>query len=322
MKTNYVLNSKEQVNYNGQTLYLRIKSMDVTNPVVLFLHGGPGTPDRSIIMKHQAPLAEFCTMVAWDQRCAGHAYDKKAIGKETLTWDVVLQDVYNVISYLKERFGKQKIYIVGHSYGSMLGAMTAQKFPDDIEAFIGIGQVVDLVQSEVISYQFTLDEAKKRKDAKAVKLLEELGAPVNGQYKDGNVFLQRKYLSKYGGGTYGSNQSHNMMILSLLPLFLKDYSIFDMLFKYLKGNLYSIKQPIMTEPLNFFDVIKELNVPVYLLLGHHDYICSSALGEKWFNGLKAPIKELVWFEKSAHSPHWEETELWNQTFLSKVLKIQ
>ena len=199
----YTIDSSEIINVTGNEYYLRIRSQNPSNHVVLFLHGGCGAADRPFIMKWQSPLAEICTIVAWDQRGAGIAYDRRIAKTESLTKELYIEDLNNVINYLKRRFNKEKIIIVGHSFGSQLGVWYAQRYPQNIECYVGIGQVVDAVENERISYEFTLNEAKKRNDRAALKVLESIGPPVNGFYKDDKMLVQRNYLNKFGGIKYG-----------------------------------------------------------------------------------------------------------------------
>lgn len=185
----YLIDTSEKVSVNGSNYFLRIRSQDISNPVVLFLHGGCGAADRPFIMKWNSPLAEYATIVAWDQRGAGLAYNRKVAKTEVLTKELYINDLHNVVQYLKKRFTKNKIILVGHSFGSQLGVWYVQKHPENVESYVGIGQVVDAVRNEEISFEFTLNEAKKRNDKRAIKVLEQIGPPVNGFYKDDKLLL-------------------------------------------------------------------------------------------------------------------------------------
>lgn len=118
---NFTIDKNEIINFNSNKYFLRIRSGNENNPVVLFLHGGCGSPDRAQVMKYQSPLAEKFTLVAFDQRGSGYAYDGKEAKSLDLTKEIYVEDVHNVVDYLKQRFNKDKIIIVGHSFGSVLG---------------------------------------------------------------------------------------------------------------------------------------------------------------------------------------------------------
>lgn len=314
----YLIDTSEKINVNKNDYYIRIRSQNKENPVVLFLHGGCGAADRPFIMKWQSPLADKCTIVSWDQRGAGIAYNQKT-KSETLTKELYISDLDNVIRYLKERFRKDKIILVGHSFGSELGVWYAQKYPENVESYVGIGQVVNAAKNETISYNFTLQEAKKRNDKRALKTLREIGPPINGFYKDGKLLVQRNYLNKFGGIIYGKYGNSIINTLPKIPCMFKEYSFFTML-KYVKANTHCLSQPIGQEKVDFLSEVKSLDVPVYLFMGKWDYNTAYDLAKEWFEQLSAPHKEFVTFEKSGHTPQWEEPEKWNTEFIEKVLE--
>jgi len=320
MPAKYKIDVAEAVIVNGETYYLRIRSNNLDGPVALFLHGGCGSADRPWVMKYQSPLAAHCTIVAWDQRGAGMAYDPKKARTEDLTKEQYIQDAYNVIQYLKERFQKEKIILVGHSFGSQLGVWICQRCPEDIECFVGVGQVVGTPRSEEISFQFTVDEATKRGHKRALRKLYEVGPPVNGFYKDNKVFVQRNYLAKYGGVTYVTHGGFIANTLFLIPAMFREYSLLTML-RYMKANFYCQNTSLAKERINFFEEAKELKVAVYIFQGRHDYNTPFELAEQWFHALEAPEKQLVWFERSGHEPQWEQPEEWNRAFVECVLKV-
>lgn len=313
----YTIDSSEKIKYNNQTYYVRIRTCDINNPVVLFLHGGCGSPDRAQVIKYQSPLADKFTLVAWDQRGAGLAYNKEEAKSLVLTKDVYVEDAHNVVCYLKERFNKDKIIIVGHSFGSVLGVWLADKCPDDICAYIGVGQCIDYIENEKLSYEWALNEAKRLNDRKAINTLQKIGSPSNGKYSGNHVksiMKQRSILHKYGGATYANRKPYwQELLFHDVPILHKEYTL-SQLIKYVKGLSYSPNQPLATTNPDFMNTVKSLDVPVYLLLGRHDRNCVSALAEQWLNLLNAPEKQLIWFENSAHSPQWEEPELWNKQF--------
>ena len=200
----YEIDCKEVAEVGGEKYYLRIRGQDVKNPVVLFLHGGCGSPDRAHMLRFQSPLAEKFTLVAWDQRGSGLAYDKREAANTVLTRELIVSDAVNVVGWLKRRFGKDKIIIVGHSWGSAIGVWLAQAVPEDICAYVGIGQVVDYVRNEQMSYVWTLEEAERTGDVKPLETLAEIGYPENGVYAGDNracQMKQRAVLHKLGGAT-------------------------------------------------------------------------------------------------------------------------
>jgi len=318
---NYAIDTKEKISYKGNDYFLRIRSLNENNPVVLFLHGGCGSPDRAQVMKFQSPLANRFTIVAWDQRGTGYSYDKKEAKSLTITKDIYVEDAANVAEYLKARFHQDKIIVVGHSFGSVLGVWLAKQHPENILVFVGIGQCIDYIANEELSYDWTLEEAKRVNDKKSVKKLEKIGRPENGIYQGNHskcVLKQRAVLHKLGGATYANRKPYICELLFHdVPIMREEYSISGLI-KYLKGLSYVMKQPLANTNPDFINTVKSLNVPVYLTLGRHDNNCVATLAERWLNQLEAPEKKLVWLENSAHSPQWEEPEKWNEIFCELV----
>lgn len=314
----YALNKKETVLYENGKFFIRIKTCNLNNPVVLFLHGGCGCPDRGQIMKKQDSLSKDFTLVAWDQPGTGLAYDKKEASKVKHTKESYVEDTHKLLLYLKKRFHQEKIILVGHSFGSVLGVWVAAKYPEDIRAYVGVGQCIDYIENEKISYAFTMEQAVRNRDQHSISVLKRIGSPDEmGRYKNNHsrsISKQRAILHKLGGATYSNRKPYWMEILKNdLPLMLPEYG-FRGLVKYWKGLQYVSQCPVAEVNPDFINHVKELQIPVYLLLGHHDYNCCYELAEKWFEQLKAPDKKLIWFEQSAHSPQWEEPEAWNETF--------
>lgn len=311
-KMEYKIDTKEFVQIGGIPQNIRIRTSDTTLPVLLFLHGGPGVCDRFWVIPYQSGLADCATLVCWDQRCAGLTYNSKE-NYDGLTVGRMVEDAAELILYLKKRFHKEKIFLVGHSWGSLLGVLVAQKYPEHIAAYIGMGQFVDGPENEILSYQFVLEEAKKRGNKKAVKALEKVGWPQDGKYRSQkDMMTQRKYLGKFGGGVYKSEES---TITSIVVPILKspEYNIFEVL-RYAKGSMLSLK--LLWEQVvahHLCESVKKLEVPVYLTQGRHDQNTPVAIAQKWFDALKAPSKQWIWFENSAHSPIKEEAATWQAT---------
>lgn len=313
----YEINEKTRAEFGGEIYYLRILGCDKSAPVVLFLHGGCGSPDRAHMLRYQAPLAKKFVLAAWDQTGSGLAYDKKTADRIELTKERIVKDAVNVIGYLKKRFGKEKIIVVGHSWGSVLGVWVAQTCPNDISAYVGVGQAVDYAMNEEASYLWTLEEAEKAGDKKAVATLHDIGAPKDGYYAGDHrksQMKQRAILHKLGGATYANRAPYWRELLSHdVPLILREYGLSGAI-KYVKGIAYSASSPMARIDPHFFDTARKLDVPVYLLLGRHDMNCVRTLATEWLIKLRAPEKRLILFENSAHSPQWEESEAWNRAF--------
>ena len=316
---NYAIDEKLTLTIGGIPQSVRIRSTDASLPVLLFLHGGPGVCDRHWVLRDQSSLAQIATMVCWDQRGAGLTWSSK-LKSEDMTVSRCVEDAHELIAYLKERFHKKSVYVVGHSWGTCLGTLLAQKYPEDVAVYIGMGQFVNGPENEEISYDFVLEEAKRRNDSKALAALEKIGRPKEGKYASmDDLMVQRDLMTKYGGEDYG--ESDGIMKSMIIPILRSpEYSLFDM-WKYYKGAFFCLNS-MWDEVvgLRFDETVLELKMPVYLTEGRHDQNTPIPIAERWFNQLKAPYKEWIWFEKSAHSPIKNEPELWGKTVKDIVLK--
>ena len=317
-----VINNAYDIDVNNDRQNIRILSTDENNPIILFVHGGPGVCDRSTVIPNQKEyLADDFTMVCWDQRMAGKNY-RGYKAKEKMTLDQQVEDLRCVVEYLCTRFKKDKIYIVGHSWGSVLSCLFLSRYPEHIKAYVGMGQFVNGPENEGLSYDFVLDYAREHGNEKAIRDLEKIGRPVDGLYAGGMdaLMVQRNYMTKFGGGTYKGRES---IYNSVLKPFLTsgEYKLIPDLYRYYKGCFYCLDQ--LWEDiakLEFDRDLTRLEVPVYLFQGDHDKNTPTVLTKKWFEMLEAPYKEYVPFHESAHSPINEECELWGNTLKEKLLK--
>lgn len=318
MKRRFPIDEHIRLKHDDTTLDLRLRGTSESLPVVLFLHGGPGVCDRHFILEEQAALTDVCTIVCLDQRGAGKSYSREQ-GKRHMDMETVLGDAIAVIDYLRERFHQEKIYLVGHSYGSYLGVLLAARVPEKIAAYVGVGQLANGAENERISYEFVWNEAQKRKDEKAIRELVRIGAPVNGFYRSlDDLTTQRNLMTKYGGAAHGKKQG--MISSMVLPVLRSpEYTLWDLV-RYAKGAYYNMRElwrQVIT--CDFLSTVQKLDVPVYITAGRHDRNTPPELAKRWLDALDAPKKEWFWFEESAHSPIREEKEKWNETLRTRVL---
>ena len=305
--------SLEKVQLGGLDQWIIIRSHDITNPILLFLHGGPGSVEGPLAYKFESELEKYFVFVNWDQRGAGKSYSKK-IPKESMNIEQFISDTVELINILRSKFNQKKIFIVGHSWGSILGLSIVQRYPELFYAYIGIGQVVNIRENEKISYQFVYEEAKKIGNKKALKQLEKI-QPYTGENIK-SLKIQRKWLAKFGGFMHGEK---SMWPLIKIGLFSPEYSIKDM-FKFYKGiNFSTEKLWVDMFKINFFNQVPEIKVPVYFCVGKYDYNTPFELVERYYEQLQVPKKKLIWFEKSAHNPNFEEPQKFDELLINQVL---
>jgi pimeloyl-ACP methyl ester carboxylesterase len=291
---------------NGTTQWLSIRGRDRRNPILLFLHGGPGSPTMPVAYTFQSPWEDYFTAVQWDQRGAGKTYaanDPTAIAS-TMTIEQMTSDAEVVVRYLQKQFGKQKIFLLGHSWGSVLGVSLAQRHPDWFYAYLGVGQMVNMQRNEEEGYKFALEQARAHHNSEAVQELSALapypGGP--GQLTFDKIGAQRKWLMYYGGLIYGRTDfSYDGNARLLSPDYTqKDLDLVD------EGSLFSVTHLLGPLAAVNLDSITNFKCPIFLFEGRHDYDVSHELAAAWFSHLDAPSKKLVWFDNSAHMVMQEE----------------
>jgi pimeloyl-ACP methyl ester carboxylesterase len=305
------------VTIGGAEQWLLIRSENTANPVLLFVHGGPGTSQLTLMRRNTEPLEKYFTVVNWDQRGAGKSYEairdssKMHIGQ-------FVSDIHELTGYLKARFHKDQIVLVGHSWGSVIGLLAIAQRPELYSTYIGIGQMSDMAQSERISYDWTLQQARAANDRKAVEKLTEIGPPPYAGDWRSKFMAQRRLLGKFGGEFYGSKTGAFGVVIQNL-IWSTEYTLSDRanFFRGIFGSVRLLFPELLR--VNLFQQVPEVSVPVWFMLGRHDYEVPSILSAQYFDALKAPQKTLCWFEKSAHLPNTEARDLFNQIMIQKVL---
>jgi proline iminopeptidase len=311
-----------RIDIGGIKQFIVIRGKSTQNPVLLMLHGGPGSPQMPMNLKYNKELEDHFIVVNWDQRGAGGSYSS-TMPDDSININRMIEDTRELSQYLISRFSKDKIFILGHSWGSYLGMRTIQKYPELYKAYIGIGQVSNQRKSEELSYQFVLAKAKETGNKKAIKQLEEIGYPTNGLYKnmEKSMMIERNWVMQYGGAAWQKDK-FDMLNLFILPIFTcREYTITDKL-NYMKGMNKSLKilwDPLMNQQL--VDVVKKVNVPVYILQGAHDYQTCFSEAKKYFDILEVPRKEFIEFSNSAHMlPYNLERNKFHDVMINKILK--
>jgi pimeloyl-ACP methyl ester carboxylesterase len=281
-----------------------IRGKDTTKPVLLYLHGGPGDPEFPFVHQFDPFIEDMFVVCYWDQRGAGLSYSEN-IPPETMTLDQFVDDAMKVTQYLSAKFHRRKIWLMGHSWGTMLGSFTVYRYPELYSGYISIGQVGDQSRAEKISYDYVLRKARELNDRKAIRKLEAIGSPPYNDPHEAldKMTIQRKYVVRYGGAV----KKGNLYAEAIKPIvFCKEYTFSDKI-NYLRGMSFSKKylwDVIMKT--NLFRLIPEQKVPVYILQGKSDYETTYSVAKDYFDALKAPVKRFFPFDDSAHSPNFEE----------------
>ena len=258
---------------------------------------------------------EYFTVVQWDQRGAGKSYDPAIV--DTLTVDQMRDDLDAVIAWVRSETGQDKVFLLGHSWGSLLGLDVARRHPEWLHAYVGAGQVVDMRESERRGWAWAMQKARERGNAEAVKELESIApyAKGNAAVPIKDLFLQRKWVNAFGGAAFNRpDAGFEAAAIALSP----DYTDEDVRNVW-KAQDISVQRLMPAALETSMSLLNELGVPVFLLLGRHDINVSSQLAAEWFARLEAPKKRLFWFENSAHEMLVEEP---GKVFLTLVNEVR
>jgi len=299
-----------------------IRAENPENPVILFLHGGPGSPELPMLIPHEVSerLEKYFTVCYWDQRGAGMSFSN-SIDPATMTATQMVEDTRQMTEYLQHRFNQEKIYLTGHSWGSYLGVKTIEKYPENYIAYIGIGQVSNQIESEKLAYDYMLQHAMEINDESAVKSLQMFDKNASDFPKnlDYLMTVRSSLMNKYGIG-FAHEKTISMMDMAEIILSFKGYTLSEKI-KYLKGMNFSLTtlwNPVVED--NLFESSTTFQIPVYITQGKYDYQVSCTLAREWFDKIEAPQKAFFTFEHSAHGTIMEEPEKFVQIIREIALK--
>lgn len=301
-------NSIAEIHYlrlGGLGQWVMIRGENIANPLLVLVHGGPGFPEMRLLRFFNAPLERFFTVVYWEQRGTAKSFDSK-IPRSSMTVEQFIADLDELVDAMRRRFEKDKVTIYGHSWGSALGVLFAARFPHKVMAFVGAGQVGDWPASEILGYRFTLMEAERRGNHKALRELRAIGPPP---HTGARQMVQGRWQTRF----FGMVRGMSMWRLSRIMLKGPEFSVFD-LPNILRGTLFSTDA--MWEEVSAINLIKAapvLPIPVFFFIGRHDHVIAPETSVAYFDKLSAPSKRLVWFEESAHEPPFEEPAKFNAT---------
>ena len=199
------------VTVGGVVQRLWFRGMNAGSPAVILLHGGPGTSETALFRHFNADLERHFLMVYWDQRGTGRSY-RRGIPTATMTIDQFVRDLDEVVEIVRHRFGKARVVLLGHSWGTALGIVYAARFPDKVAAYVGIGQVADMREGERLSYQYARSEARRREHRSAMQALDRIGEPP---HTVDEMLTSRKWVERFGGSFHGDMSTGKLIWAAL-----------------------------------------------------------------------------------------------------------
>lgn len=311
------ISEKTFVDINGVRQGMFIKGKDGRRPVLLFLHGGPGMPEYFLERSAPAGLYDAFTVCWWEQRGAGLSYSDD-VPKTSMTVAQLVDDTLAVTDYLRERFGQDRIYLMGHSWGSFIGIQAAARSPERYRAYIGMGQVSHQKRSERLAWDYELAQFRKLGDERMVRTLKQNPVTLTAPLPKGYLKVRDKAMHSLGIGT-----THTMRSV-VTGVFLAvwrtpAYTVGE---KIAIGRGKAFSQGALWDDLQDTDLtvsVTELKIPTYFFSGRYDYTVNHDLSRAYFDRLEAPVKGFYTFARSAHSPLFEEPDRAHRILVEDVL---
>jgi len=284
---------------------MAVRGDDASAPVLIWLHGGPGAAERPLFQLFNSSLERRFIVVYLDQRGTGRSFDPKADPRR-LTITRHLADLDIVIDHLRTEFKKQKVILIGHSWGSALGLLYAQAHPEKVAAFVGVGQETSELAREKSQYDFVKTEATRHGDSDALARLEKIGPPPFSAKRELAI---QDLVDRYGGYFHNRPCFFWVVLRGIIGGYVTPWELPRMI----RGNEVSLKA--MNAELLKLDLrtrVPKVDVPVIFMLGRYDRQVDSRLAAAYFKKLIAPAKRLMWFEKSAHNIPFEQPKTFNK----------
>lgn len=300
-----------ELRLHGQQQSVIIKGADSTKPVLLYLHGGPGGTSMGLRLFNGFLEKDF-VVVYWDQLGCGKSYYRD-ITPENMTLPAFVDYTLALTDYLTKRFGQEKIYLMGESWGTVLSMHALQKQPESYHAYFGVGSVVHIYRSEAVSLAWLKKEVVSKGDKQDIQEVNDLILPdstVSQAEWESYFQSQRHFLYKYSG-VWAKPPSG----IEAFKMFLFDeaYTLTEK-FNMKKGMDFSFAHlSPFVKSINFLETIDSMEVPMYFLQGRQDYTTPTSIVEEFYEKINAPEKAIFFFEHSAHMPHNEEPEKFAQT---------
>ena len=302
----------------GIKQYIQIRGQDTRNPLILFLHGGPGNPTSCLSYHYQKDLEQDYTIVNWDQRGCGRTY-YQCRGKDTpITVEQILADLDELVDYLRARFCKDKIILLGYSWGTVPGVMYAKLHPEKLSCYLSVCQCVHILSGAVLAAKKTADTARHKGDtARADALEHEIQKFIHSDTR----FSQKGFFAyaslRDATCAYQKNGSCRPLSAYIRTgLLSPDCHIRDLRWKLrqllLPHAYFAHQRPLISYLSMEFDLHclpPDYRVPVYFLCADDDRICPADLTEDYYRRISAPDKQLLRIPDGTHTVFFDQPKV-------------
>jgi pimeloyl-ACP methyl ester carboxylesterase len=311
-----IAGSLEAVQLGGVTQWIRVRGTDRSNPVLLLMQQGPGLPiiNEVQIFARVLGLEKDFTVVYWDQRGTGLSalpLRRGADGFE-ISAAAMVDDAVSMLELLHRRFAG-KTFVAGFSFGATFAAQAAVRRPDLVAALIATGMDIDVPAAENHTYDFVLSVARRQGNGRAIRQLEKIGPPPHLDVKQFST--RARWAANFGGVTAHKNHAGVLRTVFGSLIRSRDYSVADIV-RTVRG--ITASQASLLPELATTDLVSTmpvLDVPITIAQGRLDRVAPGEAAQRFYDSLEAPSKQLVRFEKSAHTPHYDEPQKFRRLLL-------
>lgn len=323
----------EVLSIGGVEQTILFQGEDVRQPVLFFLHGGPSMPlpgvssrgrDYTVATNTKELVKEF-VVVFWDQRGTGKSYSDR-IPQDSMSLRQFIRDACEIVDYLRERFGQERIYLAAHSFGTLIGLHLIHEYSQKFHSYVGLSQLVSWTENDKLSYKWAMEEAAARGNRKALRELKAVGKPpyLEGLEQWG---VLRKWQLRFNSMVHSDESVKHPGLNREVVAMLRsgEYTLKDVFNTFYKGFKLVYSPAFIGElpSVNVRNSIRELQVPVTFIHGRHDRHVHGRLLEEYFGELKnGKRKRLLWAERSAHIFHPEDTKWIEQVLINEKHTVE
>jgi pimeloyl-ACP methyl ester carboxylesterase len=328
--TNNGVQESIMADIGGIKQYLQIRGQDKSNPVVIFLHGGPGSPMTYINYTYQVPLEKDYTFICWDQRGCGRTYfaNQNMDVEKQLSKDILLKDLDEIVDYSRKRFNQDKVIIFGHSWGTVIGSQYAQQHPEKVKAYLGVGQDVSGFNGYVLAANEAMKHAKEKNSPEDVSRLTDLADKLSNPSRENGFRIKQametQVLTKKYMPYSGKKSDLEQMWMGIAS---PSFSLQDARWLLMPANLerFAMMQAPLFEEFTNFDMNKlnmKYEVPMYFIAGESDWITPTVTAEQYYKNVDAPDKSMIIIKDAGHSPFIDQPERFQEAVSSLLSRVK
>jgi pimeloyl-ACP methyl ester carboxylesterase len=293
------IDSTEMLWIGGIKQYISLKGADRTKPLLLFLCGGPGSSVMNMADQFTAKLQQYFVVVQWDQRQCGKTLELNK-SNLPLTLSLMRADTHDLVDSLLVQFGHKKLFLMGHSWGTALGFYIADKYPDQLYAYIAISPMIDQTRSEQLTVDMLITKGNQEGNKTEVAELSQVQIPFQ-TWKD--MYFARKWLFAFDG--HPISDSDTVAVQGFIQGWASTW--------------LSVWNEAMRE--NHFKDLAVVHCPIYFCAGRKDYQTNFTITQAYFEAIKSPHKELFWFDHSGHLIPNTEPDLLQEDIITRILPV-